>query len=285
VSPSPVSHRPAFSTIHGRIGVAEDSLDPAFPSKPRRPCNAGLGQDGQRHGKKRGYRPERMPSSFHHYPERPRAAECQNAFVILCNAHDASSSFLETFATVRAARKAVGASTDEEQDLLRAALVFAAAGMDSMVKQLIRDALAAVVDGQPGAQLMFQQFIERQIVRGGEDSGSRLLAEVLADRQPRAKLIQLLVYSLTSGSLQSHEEVMRVGAHFDIPSATLVPDVPRLQSVFRARNEIVHEMDVDFAQPNRNRRPRAKDATIRLTNEVFRVAHTFLTETDARVEA
>lgn len=76
-------------------------------------------------------------SRFSHYPERPRSGDCSNAYTILCNSHDTASSFLETFEAVRSARNARGAPTDEEQDLLRACVVFAGAGLDSMVKQLV----------------------------------------------------------------------------------------------------------------------------------------------------
>jgi hypothetical protein len=223
-----------------------------------------------------------MSSLFKHFPSKPACGQCLNAYVILCNAHDTASSFLDSFTTVRKARNAKGTPTDEEQDLLRAALVFSTAGMDSMVKQLVRDALPTVVDQVPGAQAMFTQFIERQIIRRDDENSNRLLAEVLADRSPRAKLVELLVYNLTSGSLQSHEEVMRTAAHFDIPSSQLVPDVTTLKEVFGARNQIVHEMDVDFQQPNRNRRPRTRATMIALTNEVFRLSQTFLGEADGR---
>lgn len=69
-------------------------------------------------------------SKFHHDPEKPRNSQCQNAFSILCSAHLASSSFLDIFEKTRGQKK--GTSTDEEQDLLRAMLAFASAGLDAM---------------------------------------------------------------------------------------------------------------------------------------------------------
>lgn len=67
---------------------------------------------------------------------------------------------------------------------------------------------------------------------------------------------------------------------FDIPSAALATDLKLLERIFRARNEIVHEMDVDFAQTNRNRRPRRKEAMINHTTEILRLANAFLVEVD-----
>lgn len=225
---------------------------------------------------------QRMTSLFEHYPDRPRSAPCQSAFIILCNAHDTTTSFLDIFNSVRATRGARGAPTDEEQDLLRACLVFAGAALDSMAKQLVRDALPTVIDGVPGAQAMLKQHVERHILRGLPATGIELLAEVLVDPQPRHLLIAKLVEDLTSGSLQSGEEVMRIGSYFDIPSSKLVSDPPLLQKIFNARNQIVHEMDVDFSQVNRNRRSRSRTTIIQFTNELFRVAEALLGEVDSR---
>ena len=71
-------------------------------------------------------------SRFQHYPNRPATEATQNAFTILCSTHNAASSFLDIFEATRRTRKAKGTPTDEEQNLLRAMLVFAGAGLDSM---------------------------------------------------------------------------------------------------------------------------------------------------------
>lgn len=221
-------------------------------------------------------------SRFSHYPQRPSSSECSSAYIILCNAHDTASSFLDIFESVRSARKARGAPTDEEQDLLRACLVFAGAGLDSMAKQLVRDALPAVVDGHEGAHAMLKQHVERHILREVTDESLSVLADVLVDPHPRHRLITRMVRDLTAGSLQSSEEVMRVGSYFDVPSHELVADPKELQKIFSARNQIVHEMDVDFGQVNRNRRSRTKATMTNYTNEVFAVANRLLKEVDDR---
>ena len=101
---------------------------------------------------------------------------------------------------------------------------------------------------------MFRRFIARRL-GSGDVIDHRLLSEVLADAAPRARLLRELTNDLTAGSLQSHGELMRVASYFDIPSEKLCPDPTPLRALFRARNQIVHEMDIDFAQPNRNRIP------------------------------
>jgi len=236
---------------------------------------------GARH-RRREVGGELMPSLFLQHPSEPRSHLCQNAFVILCNAHDTSSSFLDTFKTVRRNRTARGTPTDEEQDLLRAMLLFASGGLDSLVKQLVRDALPTLLKVNLGATLVFKTFVERRL-RSGKEIDHRLLADVFADQQPRERLVELLVEELCSKSLQSREELLRVGAFFDIPSPKIVDDPQKLIDIFRARNQIAHEMDVDFTQSNRSRRPRARKTIVNYTNEIFKVANAFLVGVDSRL--
>ena len=104
-----------------------------------------------------------MPSKFSHYPQKVRTDLLKNAYIILCNAHDASSSFIDIFEKTRKARKARGTSTDEEQDLLRAMLIFASSGLDAMIKQITRDTLRKVIQIDKGSQAMFKTHIERRL--------------------------------------------------------------------------------------------------------------------------
>ena len=53
---------------------------------------------------------------------------------VLSQARDSAEGFLKAFDKVREVRGAAGSTTDQEQDLLRATLVFAAAGLDSALK-------------------------------------------------------------------------------------------------------------------------------------------------------
>jgi hypothetical protein len=224
-----------------------------------------------------------MASRFQHAPNKPAAERCQDAYLILKNAHDAASSFLEIFTTVRISRHARGAPTDEEQDLLRAMFIFSTAGLDSMVKQLVRDCLPSVVDSDPGAIEQFKRHIERRLLKvDGVDR--RFLADVLGDPNPRTRMMNQLVDELCGGSLQSTEQLFRVAAFFNIPSNKVCDDPERLNGIFCARNQIAHEMDVDFSQPNRSRRPRARRMMIELTNEIFRVSSSFLSEVDGKLK-
>jgi hypothetical protein len=130
-----------------------------------------------------------MASLFNHFPEKPTSQSCEYSYLILCNAHDASSSFLDIFNATRRARNARGTATDEEQDLLRAMLTFSSAGLDSMVKQLIVDTLPLVVDRSEGASESFKSFIEKRLYKS-EEIDHKLIAEVLCDKTPRQRLMK-----------------------------------------------------------------------------------------------
>ena len=224
-----------------------------------------------------------MKSLFDHYPaDETRSTLCEDAHFILCNAHDAASSFLDIFQKVRVGRSAHGTPTDEEQDLLRAMLLFATAGLDSMVKQLVTDALPAVIGKDTGAAENFKQFVERRLEKN-DRLDRKFLADIIADPDPRGRMLQILVKDLTSKSLQSSEQLLKTAAYFNIPSPNICKDIPGLTAIFDSRNQIAHEMDVDFAQTNRSRRPRARKTIFSSANTIFEVAAKFLENVDSKL--
>ena len=221
-----------------------------------------------------------MPSHFHHYPAEPKCHQCRNAYTLLCKMHDTSSSFLEIFDAKTSSAEEV--PTDEDRDLLRAMLTFACAGLDFLVKQLIRDALPDVINCNEGAKQKFRADIERRI-RRGEDIDAKFFADVLTQTSPRDRLIEILVADLTSQSLQSKNQLLSAGAFFDIESKSITGDPDRLDRIFTARNQIVHEMDIDFSLNKRNRRMRTKEEMVDDANEVFRISKSFLEEVDRKL--
>lgn len=219
---------------------------------------------------------------FEPRPEQPASPDLVKSHTILIGAYDAASSFLTLFENTRRNRNARGTPTDQEQDLLRAMLVFACAGLDSMIKQVVRDALESVIDQSDGAYRNFQVFVEKRLARQ-DTLDPRFLARVLTGMDPRKVLITELVDELTSRSLQSKDQVLRAASYFDIPSNELTQDINLLEKIFQSRNQISHEMDVDLNQPNRNRRPRRKEVMIRHTETILQLATAFLTEIDQRL--
>jgi hypothetical protein len=214
-------------------------------------------------------------SRFKHFPAKPKNLNLLASYYILCGAHDAASSFLGTFEITRTNRGAKGASTDVEQNLLRAMLIFSSSGLDSMVKQLVKDSLGLVIEKNEGAQKMFESYVEKRLKKSDE-LDLRFLSKLLANQEPRNILIQDLVNTICSSSLQSKEQLLKVAANFDLPTIEISTDLKKLEDIFLARNQISHEMDVDFTQPIRSRRPRQKQMMIEYTEEILRISNSFL---------
>lgn len=211
---------------------------------------------------------------------RPGSVECDKAYSILVSAHTAAKSFFHAFQTSRAGNR--GTSTDEQQDLLRAMLIFSSAGLDALIKQLIRDALPAVVNREKGADVKFREFVHAKTSRG-DSASDKLIASLLSSRNPRDELLELLVRDLTGDSLQSAEQIFKVASFFDIPTRDICGSIEALKAVFVVRNQIGHEMDVAFDQPNRSRRPRSQADMVKHTNALFELSAKFLAQVHLRI--
>lgn len=213
-------------------------------------------------------------------PQTPSSPNAQKAHTILRYAHDVVESLLGTFGGVRQARGARGSATDEEQDLLRAMIVMSCAGLDSMLKQLIREALPTLIDTNDKARAALTTFATKRLVRNDDgDSAtvdSKFLAKVLTGASPLEAIIEELVQDLTGGSLQSAEEVFRVANFSGLDPTSLPVSVPRLKEIFAARNRIIHEMDIDFSHVSRNRRTHQRAEAKRMAEDILSVAARFL---------
>ena len=182
----------------------------------------------------------------------------QDAATILKYTHESAKSLLEAYGLMREERGGKrGMTTDAEQDVLRAMLVMAAAGLDGMAKQLIRDSLPLLVHRDQAVQDGLEKFISRQI-RGEADSpeiatGTKFLARVLAAESQQRQVIEEYIRELTGGSLQSADELMRVAAAFGLKPQDVGIDAKQLKDVFDARNKIIHELDIDLDGDRRKR--------------------------------
>lgn len=130
--------------------------------------------------------------------------------------------------TARNARR--GRLTDNEVDLVRAAIVFAGAGLDATLKQLIRDALPSVIEDNEQARKKFEIFAA-DAVAGVEAADPKRVARYLVALHPRTQLIDDYIRSITGDSLQSVEQVQLVAGALGSmmrPPAThqLAPSVP-----------------------------------------------------------
>jgi len=84
-------------------------------------------------------------------------------------------------------------------------------------------------------------------------------------------------------AMLSKAQLLRAGSFFDLPSGELVDDMALFDDIFGARNQIVHEMDIDFSQPRRNRAPRPKQEMVDFAKEVLACAAKFLAGVDGKL--
>jgi hypothetical protein len=195
----------------------------------------------------------------------------------LASAYDAVGAVLENLAKIRELRRQEtgdirGRLTANEEDLLRAAIVFTGAGLDATLKQLIRDTLPSLLETSPQAHEKFETFAADRLGTG-EIADTRALARYLTSTSPRERLIEDYVYELTGSSLQSAEEVQKVAGALGIEDQPLRQRINGLRALFVARNEISHELDLrrPGAPGDRTRRSRRIGPTENLCHEGLEV--------------
>ena len=177
--------------------------------------------------------------------------------------HAAASSLLTAFDDAKTKRgNPRGILTDQEQDILRAALVMSCAGLDSCLKQSIRECLEQLLEKNKQVREGFEKFIRKRISGEGDvlelAVGAKFLALVLAEREPRRRLIEEYIKELTGESLQSAEEIVRTTTALGLDHKELALDIPRLKDIFTIRNKIIHELDIDLEAKKRKRRVRSQ---------------------------
>lgn len=228
-----------------------------------------------------------MATRLRPIPKEPKLDTVYLAFLILMHTHNTAKSFLDIFEKIR--KKARGASTHEQQDLLRAMLLFASAGLDSMIKQLVRDVLPIIIrQGDVGVLNQFEKFAVSDLKIKSIDAtlgnlDVKTLASLIVADSPKEALIKRLVDFLTSDSLQSPNQLYRVASYFGITNRELWDDDKSLREVFCIRNKISHEMDIDFKQPRRNRCPRRKKEMINNVNILLEVSNRFLSIVESKL--
>lgn len=212
------------------------------------------------------------------------AEECNNASLILERTFDSVSALLKAFD----AGTSPGRPTDEQQDLLRAMLVMAAAGVDAMAKQLIRDSLPTLVRNYPNVAAGLETFIARQIRDDSdllESGGARnFLARILAAPSHQTQVIEEYIKTLTAGSLQSATELFHIAEALGLSGSSLGMDKSALQAIFNLRNKIIHELDiVGFGQQGRLRNIRNRTDMVKHTNTLLRTAEALRDAVDQKL--
>lgn len=117
-------------------------------------------------------------------------------------------------------------------------ILFAGAGIDATIKQLVRDCLTVALQGSSEAQLEFHKYVERCVDR---DVKKWLVRAIVTDVSRDAAIDDYLE-SLARGSMQSMEQVRKItralGLTFE--DSQLRP----MGQLFKERNIIAHELDL-----------------------------------------
>lgn len=201
--------------------------------------------------------------------------------LVLQYALDAVNHLLTIYNAFQKHRKG-GAPRTEEQDLLRAIVVMACAGLDACVKLLLKNALKDAVAKNNDAREALRKFVERRLNRGSERGAvlaTEVLAELLVSPEPWERASRLLLDEVTGRSLQSLEQLKQAAAYLGLSDIKVEDD--DLKQLFKVRNEIVHEMDMDITHPSRRRRPRRRSEMVEYAELALKTANKLVEECDA----
>jgi len=202
--------------------------------------------------------------------------------------HASVMSLLTAYDTSRTAKKGkAGATTDAEQDILRAALVVAASGFDAMLKQLIRDTLPFLVDGDYRVSEGLEKFIQRQVKSedGGSEAyaGAKFFAKVLAASSTQGAVIDQYIRELTGDSLQSADQIMKAAAALGVDTAAAKLNPKELRDIFLIRNKIIHELDIDLDGSRRKRNQRKQDDMVKYCDTLLKTGIAILKVVDEKL--
>ena len=197
---------------------------------------------------------------------------------VLRYAKDSVNHLLEIYGSLQSKRRG-GAPRTEEQDLLRATVVMACAGLDACVKSLIEHTIKDVVHQNEDAKEALLEFVRRRLNRSSEGGAidTKLLAELLVSGRPSERAADMVVDELRGRSLQSTEELRRAVRFLGVAKFQLPEE---LRDLFVARNQIVHEMDMDLGNPHRRRRPRRREEMVKYAETALRVGEALIKECD-----
>jgi hypothetical protein len=171
-------------------------------------------------------------------------------------------------------------------------LVFAAAGLDSLLKQLMRDALHSLAAQDPAVQGELETFVTRQIrvdeaTLGDTTSGRKFLAEVLVTPAPLSRITEKYIRDITGESLQSAPQLFRAVKALGLSPDSLELDAGQLKEIFDARNQIIHEMDIRLEakkKKSRTRRSRTIEDMTRKAEHLLEVGQRVIEAVDGKLQ-
>ena len=160
---------------------------------------------------------------------------------------------------------------DSAQDLLRVAIVFTSAGLDACLEVLLSHAIPVLIACNENARSKFDAYIENQ---ANAPRATQDFLGAIKDLDPRGRLLELYIRSLTSGSFQGSKSIKdRCVAALGIANEQLpFSRLAALDGFFRARNDVAHRLDL--MQPAKgdvrpDRQPRRPDDVGRMCDDAL----------------
>jgi hypothetical protein len=237
-----------------------------------------------------------------------KSDQCEKAFEILKYSHTSCFSLHQAYCLVRSLRSIFkgnkdkkrkdgkesktikligGLSTDQEQDLLRSMLVSATSGLDAVLKQIIRDTLPIIIKMNHNARDEFEKYVSRKIKSEFIDSdpknSSIFFAKILTSESIQKYLIEEYILSLSGNSLQSFEELSKVVIALSVTLNDCGIVRNQVDPIFKCRNKIIHEFDINLESHPRKRNIRTEKAMVNHVNTLFDMTQRILIAVDSKI--
>lgn len=164
-----------------------------------------------------------------------------------------------------------GRLSQTQLDILRAAIVFAGAGLDAALKKLIADTVREIAVNHERARRKLLDFIDTHLASAVSPVNRRSLAEILIDDQgPKEALLHRYERALTGDSLQAVDQVRTVCGALAVADRAIherLKEGSTLDEMFKARNDVVHQLDLTDNGP----KPRKLEDVRRYAEEALSV--------------
>lgn len=149
-------------------------------------------------------------------------------------------------------------------DFARSMILFAGAGIDATLKQLVRDCLRHAIDNNTDASVQFRKYVERILAR---DSVA-VSAKALCSPSPRDYLVEQYASELTGGSFQSYQQIAKAAASLGVDALAKRKAV--FERLFKERNVVAHELDLlDSEVHGMDRRGRSVEDAWGIAEEAY----------------
>lgn len=185
----------------------------------------------------------------------------------------------------------LGTSSDEEQDILRARLVLSSAGMDSVLKYLCYRAIPYMVNRNDEIvskrmKEHLSDILKKAFDNPREQHENRdIITEILLSNIPMEEVIKQYINTHFNGSMQSYDALMKVMNLLNIDTNHIKEHESELRDIFQARNEIIHELDMDPFGSRRKRIQRRVRDIDKMCRLLKKVASTTIEKVIERIDS